>query len=125
MCDPPGVETLNRSDRLAVVSKLGVVVILDPPAPPAPRPSPRGQGDGRRHHDSGRKLVGRGDHDGIGAKDRQLISEEAISVNRTADESEAGLRARSPTLGMRGRLDRRVVARPVGQLAAEQIECLA
>ena len=125
MCDPFRIKTLNRSDGPSVVSKLGVVVILDHERLARSSPVDEGKATGWRHHDSGRKLVGRGDQYGIGVEGRELVRAKTIVVNWTADEPEPGLPDSRPQLWVRRGFHRNGGRVPFGQDAADQIETVA
>jgi hypothetical protein len=99
---PPGVESLDRADRGAVVAELRVVVVLDDQAPGPRRPLHERGAARWRHHHPGRELVGGADHDRVRTEGGQPGRAQAIVVNRASGQGEPGLLDGGPQPRMRG-----------------------
>ena len=88
--DPVRGQPLQGADRRPVVAVLGVVVVLDdhraaPGGPAQHRGPPLGG-----QHRTGRPLVRRRQHDGVGAGSGEQVDPDAVPVHRDPDDLEPG-----------------------------------
>lgn len=88
--DPIRLDALQAADGVAVVAELGVVVVLDHEPSGRAGPADEGRPAGRREHDPGRVLMGRGDQDGLGRRRGEGRDVDAARVHGDGQELEPG-----------------------------------
>jgi hypothetical protein len=115
------VESLDRSDRFAVVAELGVVVVLDHQRITPACPVEQLAASGAAHDDAGWELVGRGDENGVRVEPVDL---KPFAVDRLRD----GLQVIEPEafrLAVEGGIFDRDTTRPgEPQQSREQVDPL-
>ena len=83
--DEVGREALQRSDRLAVVAELGVVVVFEDQRAAVARPGDKRRAALGRQDGAGRELVGGGDGDGVEVELGEAGGVEAVVVGGDRD----------------------------------------